>query len=171
MTSLLSEAPPHGAWVEWMDYPDCCLWAPSGTRGSTHAFCGPMVTLHVGTYAGSGGPGLVPVTLGRAGILTVGEAFPEAASASFGVHSARHGLTYVADEQDDGSITVLRRENGTFSRVARLDSGGAAPCYLALDGDETQLAVANYESGNVAVFELDSGGLPGPRSMFQSSGS
>jgi len=129
-----------------------------------------MVAFHIGTYAKDGGKGLVPVELDRDGAVA-GEPFTGAANASFGVHSIRHDLTYLVDEQEEGAITVLRRDDSGWQGAARVPSRGDAPCYLALDAAEARLAVANYASGNVALFDLGADGIPRVAGEFQSHGS
>lgn len=129
-----------------------------------------MAAFHIGTYAKDGGKGLVPVKLDQDGIVA-GEPFSGAANASFGVHSIRHELTYLVDEQEEGAITVLRRADSGWQGAARVPSRGDAPCYLALDAAEARLAVANYASGNVALFDLGQDGIPRAAGEFQSRGS
>jgi 6-phosphogluconolactonase len=129
-----------------------------------------MALLHIGTYAGSGGRGLVPVSLGEDGSLVAGEPYADAANASFAVSC--NGLVYAVDESDEGAINVLRREGDSWSRLARVTSGGVAPCYVTISPDEQRLAVANYESGSAALYRLDSEGLPqAPPAVFQNVGS
>lgn len=130
-----------------------------------------MVAFHVGTYAKDGGRGLVPVELQRDGPVAAGEPFSGAANASFGVHSVRHQLTYLVDEQEAGALTTLRRDDNGWQSAARVPSRGEAPCYLALDAAEARLAVANYASGNVALFDLGVDGIPRAAGEFQSRGS
>ena len=129
-----------------------------------------MVALHVGTYANEGGRGLVPVTVDHRGLVVAGEPYSGAPNASFGVRSIRHGLTYVVDEREEGAITVLRRIDRAWTTVARIPCRGAAPCHLAFDNAETRLAVANYASGKVALFDLGADGIPRAAGEFQSRG-
>ena len=128
-----------------------------------------MTLLHVGTYEESGGRGLVPVELAADGALIPGEPFADAANASFGARGT--GLVYLVDEQDEGALNVLRREGGRWRRLARVPTGGAAPCYVALSADGRQLAVTNYASGSAALYRLDAEGLPQlPPAMFRNEG-
>lgn len=125
--------------------------------------------LHIGTYEKSGGRGLVPLTIAADGTMSAGEPFASAANASFGVRG--NGLVFLVDEQDEGAVNVLRPISGGWERVARVASGGKAPCYVALDRDARRLAVANYESGTAALYKLDASGLPrGEPAIFQSHG-
>ena len=128
-----------------------------------------MLTVHVGTYERNGGRGLVPVTVGEDGELVSGEPFAGAANASFGVRG--NGLVYLVDEQDEGALTVLRADKQGWRQVARVPTQGKAPCYVALNRDGTRLAAANYGSGSVALYALDSHGLPlGAGAVYQSRG-
>lgn len=129
-----------------------------------------MPILHIGTYDESGGQGLVPLAVGDDGSLTPGEAFAGAANASFAARG--NGLVYAVDEAEEGAINVLRSDGPDWKRLARVPSGGGAPCYVALSPDGRRLAVANYESGSAALYRLDAEGLPaGSAAMFRNEGS
>lgn len=128
-----------------------------------------MPLLHIGTYTESGGPGLVPLNLGEDGTLACGQAYAEAENASFA--ASGNGLTYLVDEREDGAINVLRREDDGWHRLARVPSGGAAPCYVTLAPDGRRMAVANYASGSAALYALDGNGLPvGLPALFHNAG-
>jgi 6-phosphogluconolactonase len=120
------------------------------------------VDLFAGGYNKEGGGGVLPLGY-DADIETwrTGAAVAGAPDASFGVHGSRLGLHYVVEEGSAGMIAVFRIMAGRWERVARLSSGGADPCHLALDRTQSVLAAANYSSGSVAVFALDRNtGLP-----------
>lgn len=124
---------------------------------------------HVGTYAQSGGTGLYPLTY-EDGRLELGQPYAQAPDASFGAFSRRFGLHYLLEEREEGAIRVMRREGSQWALVARVPSRGALPCYVSLDAGEEWLAVANYGSGSVALFRLDSAnGLPGEAVTVQSN--
>jgi 6-phosphogluconolactonase len=126
--------------------------------------------VHIGTYAASGGAGVVPLTILPGGTLRAGEPYRSALNASFAAGPAGSGLLYLVDEAA-GTIGVHRREAGHWRELARVPSGGSAPCYLSLDHEERVLAVANYESGHAALFELDRDGLPQePPDLFRAPG-
>ena len=92
-----------------------------------------MRTLWLGTYEKSGGRGLVPLEIPNDGRITAGEPITAAPNASFGVRG--DGLAYLVDEQDEGAISVLRETGEGWEAVARVPTGGSAPCYVALDRD------------------------------------
>ncbi|MBJ6123701.1 lactonase family protein [Sphingomonas mollis] len=115
--------------------------------------------LVVGTWSDVGGRGLYDVRLVD-GAWVVGDAFADAANASFGVHAPRHGLHYIVDEHA-GAIGVFQHDGRDWRRITTVDAWGTAPCHLALNGDRTLLAVANYGSGSVSLFRLNErDGLP-----------
>lgn len=126
----------------------------------------------VGTYADAGGEGLYPLLRRSDGGLEAGEPLPQAQNASFGVYSSRHRLHYLVDERDSGAVGAFRWNGHEIARLAAVPTGGARPCYVALDPGETALAVANYGSGSCAVLPLDLGtGLPtGERLVRENQG-
>ncbi|MEG3088885.1 lactonase family protein [Sphingomonas sp. PB4P5] len=131
-----------------------------------------VIELIVGTYTESGGQGLYPLSYAPAtDSWSVGT--PEAvfANASFGVRASANGLLYLVDEHA-GSVVACRRIADGWQRLAIATTGGAAPCHLALHPDGRWLAVANYESGSIAVLALDPAGLPhGPMALQRLDGS
>ncbi len=113
-------------------------------------------TLFVGTYANGGGPGLVPLTFDTArDRWTTGAPVAAIRNASFGV--AAGDLIYLVDEAA-GQVGIHAADS--LARLATIDSGGAAPCHLAIDPAARWLAIANYESGSVALVPLDEAGMP-----------
>lgn len=117
----------------------------------------PTAQLIAGTYAREGGAGVVPLIAGRAG-WTTGRAQAAIRNASFGVAAGRTGPRYLLDEQRQGMLGIYDRN---FRRLAAYPTLGADPCHAALSPDRSMLAVANYSSGDVAVWRLDPAtGLP-----------
>jgi 6-phosphogluconolactonase len=124
---------------------------------------GEGVALVAGSYAKAGGPGLLPFRL-EDGRLVAGEPIPAIANASAGLF--RDGRWYLVDEAA-GTVSVHDRD---WREVARIGSGGDAPCHLALDPAGGRLAVANYESGTVALFTLADGVPEGAPAIHQDRG-
>ena len=58
-------------------------------------------------------------------------------------------------------------KNGTLTLLNRLPSLGEDPCFLSFDGTGKFLFVANYTSGNVAVFPLLADGKLGEHTALQ----
>lgn len=115
----------------------------------------PPLCIGIGTYRGGGGAGIETLCLGADGSWRRGQPYAAAPNASFSVHSPRHGLHYIVDEADSGSIGVHRYTDRGWETLATIAVEGAAPCHIALDPTETRLAVANYASGSVTLLRLD----------------
>lgn len=72
--------------------------------------------------------------------------------------SVRHGLRYLLDEQQKGTMAVY---DASLRRLAVSSTMGADPCHIALSNDGRLLAAANYSSGSVVLWKLDpTTGLP-----------
>jgi 6-phosphogluconolactonase len=110
--------------------------------------------LFVGTYARSGGRGLVRIDRGEAGSLWPGEAVELIANASYVAYSPRYDIHYFVDE-GAGKISACRYDQGSWLLLRSVGSAGREPCFLALDPEEKRLAVANYGDGSVGLFTLD----------------
>src|SRR4051794_14479799 len=127
--------------------------------------------LHVGSYTSRGGAGVYALHLDADRFLRRG-VYSDAPDASWAVQSARTGLVYAVEEAKVGRISVHRLNGSGWERLARVETGGAEPCYLGLDRAERKLAVANYASGSIALFDLGEDGLPvGPAVVRAHAGS
>ncbi|HVZ30038.1 MAG TPA: lactonase family protein [Asticcacaulis sp.] len=95
-----------------------------------------------------------------------------APNASFGAYSPRFKRHYIVNEQDNGAIGVYQANgNGKMTLKGQVSSHGSNPCYISLDGTESYLAVANYNTGDIAVYALDKTGLPvEPATIKQNTG-
>jgi len=132
---------------------------------------------YVGTYAkqqgiADGGKGLYPLTFSRARkTWTLGDPDPAAQNISFGVYSPKHKLYYLLDEQADGKVGVYARNDKMWEKRREVSSRGDSPCYISIDAKEQMIGVANYNTGDVAFYQLDKGGLPiEPALIRQNSG-
>ena len=132
---------------------------------------------YVGTYASEGGPGVTTLSYSAAyDKWTEGKKpDPTVPNASYGVYSPKLKRHYVVNEQQNGLIGVYQvATNGSkWTKKGEVSSQGSSPCYISLDATESYLAVANYGSGNIAVYKLDAKtGLPlEPAIVKQNSGS
>lgn len=115
------------------------------------------MNLFVGTYA----IGLVPLIYRPAeDRLDLGDPLPAIENASYGDCDDVRDLHYLVNERDNGALGVWRRLGGEWHCLLTVSSGGAAPCFVSLDAERRQVAVANYKSGTIAIYRLDEFGLP-----------
>ncbi len=143
-----------------------------------------MTQLWIGTYpsAGAGTPvgrgeGIWSVDLDDAtGALSGARQVVETPSPSFLATSADGRVLYAGNEHADGTITAFEvtpgsegPDDGLVERASR-PSGGDDPCHLLVDG--TDLLVANYSSGTLAVIGLtpDAGLAPGGQVLGHAGG-
>lgn len=113
------------------------------------------VRLLVGTYQRLGGRGLISLQATDRQ-LAVGPAIADIADASFGLRVAP-GRYVFAVEQPRGKLTELHQEQGAWRSRPGGVTEGSAPCHLAMDMTGRHLAVANYESGSIALFRVEKG--------------
>lgn len=78
---------------------------------------------------------------------------------SFGLKSKN--IWYFVDEAKEGQLLTYSQSNkGELNFLQKISAAGSSPCYISKRKDGKYLAVANYSSGNLAVFALDKKGLP-----------
>ncbi len=136
----------------------------------SQAAAGDLV-FYIGTYGAAGASTLSYATAYDK--WTLGKADPTLVNASFGVYSPKAKRHYIVNEQDNGTIGVYQSNSqGKMSKKGEVSSHGKSPCYLSLDASEGYLAVANYGSGDIAVYKLDAKtGLPiEPATIKQNAG-
>ncbi len=69
-------------------------------------------------------------------------------------------VVYAVNEQDGGSVSVFQwSEGGTLDLVETKGSAGVHPCHISINADNNLVAVANYTSGDGAIFPLADGRL------------
>lgn len=90
---------------------------------------------------------------------------------SFAALNNTKTILYFVEEGREGQVRSFNRgsANAPITQINALSSQGENPCYLSLSPDELHLAVANYSSGNVAVFKLSEAGalIEGPTVLQQ----
>ncbi|RDE06493.1 lactonase family protein [Sphingomonas aracearum] len=128
-----------------------------------------MLRLIAGGYAEAGAKGLVELEF-RNGALAVSATLANVANVSAGLALPGSSRWWLVEERA-GQLVLLDGAEG-WRREAVLPSGGEGPCYLALSPDGRLLAVANYDSGTVALLPLAPDGSPaGPLARHQNHGS
>ena len=131
--------------------------------------------MYVGTYTDKGCKGIYayrfdPVT-GESKALGLSA---ETSNPSFLAVDPNHKYLYAVNETDnfnDGhtgavSAFAIDRDNGRLTFLQQVSSLGADPAHLSFDKTGHYLLVANYTSGNIAVFPVESDGRLGARSAF-----
>jgi 6-phosphogluconolactonase len=127
-----------------------------------------VIRLIAGGYAEAGSQGLYPLRLVD-GALHAEAPVPGIVNVSGGTRVVGSDRWFLVDER---AGEVLHVDAAADWRViARSPSGGKGPCHLALAPDARTLAVANYDSGDVAVLEIVEGGLVRPTAAHREAGS
>lgn len=126
-----------------------------------------MIRLIAGGYADAGAKGLYPLVLADGG-LSVGTPVPGIANVSAGVRCGG-GRWFLVDER--AGQVLLVDGAGEWQVIARGPSGGEGPCHLALAADGRSLAVANYDSGDVAVCTIAADNMPDVAATHREAGS
>ena len=109
-----------------------------------------MKRLIAGGYARAGAKGIVPLSLG-ANRLSATDPLAPFTGVSAGVQA--EGRWLIVDEEAS-RVRLVDPAQG-WRETASAPSGGDAPCHLAFAASHRLLAVANYESGSVALFRVD----------------
>ena len=90
------------------------------------------------------------------------------------LHPQGHVLYAVSEDLEAGQVSsfAIDEESGGLTFINRQPTHGTAPCHLAVEPGGNTLIVANYYSGNVAVYPLDASGAIGePVQNIQHHGS
>ena len=133
---------------------------------STAAYsASPSIKLIASGYTDKGGEGVYGLTFDAAtnqfGPLQL---LAKATNPSFGLKNKN--LWYFVSEATEGQLftysknKVSNNEKSELNFLQKVSVAGQSPCYISKRIDGKFLAVANYSSGNLAVFALDKKGLP-----------
>lgn len=121
---------------------------------------------YVGTYAEESEAGIYLCELELlSGKIRILQKQAGIANPSFLITDAKKLRLYTVSEQSEGQIAgyAIDSKEGSLTKMGdNVGTEGADPCHLALlPGTERHLLVANYFSGDVNVFALDTNGAPG----------
>jgi 6-phosphogluconolactonase len=131
--------------------------------------------LYVGTYTKGESKGIYAFRYdSKSGRLSSLGLVAETANPSFLAVDPTHKFLYAVNELQDykgaksGAITAyaIDRKTGKLSRLNEVASRGEDPCYISLDKTGKYVLVANYTSGNIAVFPVQKDGSLGEASAF-----
>lgn len=160
---LAYQAPHYFTWILCMVGLLFTLTAYSGPEQSSSPAKVPqkIIELVAGSYTSGDSRGIY-----RFSYNTQTQSFSQAVllsqleNPSFGTLSNDATRMYFVEEGPEGQVRSFKRnsESASITVINALSSQGENPCYLALSPNEQHLAVANYSSGNVAVFKLNAAG-------------
>lgn len=151
------------------------IWgSPASAEKINHSFNSAHFA-YVGTYNPNGeGVYLMKVdpSSGALSKVKVVSALPNAAQMAI---DKNNNVLYVASETSNyrggkhGSLAAYKidNNNGDLTLINQVDSEGAGPTYISLTPDNRHLLVANYFSGNIAVFPVDTKGIIGPATVVK----
>ncbi len=120
--------------------------------------------VYAGTYTREGSKGIYAfrfqTTNGKISPLGVAAETP---SPSFLTESADHRFLYAVNEDRDNSVSAFEIDarNGKLNFLNKVSAGGQGPCHLALDKTGKWLAVADYDSGHLALMPVGADGRLG----------
>ena len=122
-------------------------------------------TLYVGTYTQRDSQGIYIYRFDtESGALRRESVNPGLSNPSFlALHPSGKNLYAVNEDQEAGHVSsfAVNSESGGLTLLNRQPTYGSAPCHLAVEPEGNTLVVANYYSGNVAVYPLNADGSIG----------
>lgn len=124
---------------------------------------GESFELFIGTYTGQGSNGIYKTTFSSgSGQLSLPELLIETENPSFLALSANRSSVYTVNETQPGFMSVFTwNEEGTkLEQSQKISSEGDHPCFVEVNSENNLLAVANYSSGTIALYQLDPEGEP-----------
>ncbi len=66
--------------------------------------------------------------------------------------------TIISENDQGGLASLVKEEDGSYTRHAVVLAEGAAPCYVSYDAGRQFVYTANYHTGEVAVYKTDEQG-------------
>jgi len=131
--------------------------------------------VYVGTYTDKGSKGIYAFRFdpGSGESESVG-LVAETQNPSFLAVGRDSTFLYAVNEIDDfgavktGAISIfaIDKETAKLTPLQQVSSAGAGPAHISLDQTGHYVLVANYDSGNIAVFPVEKDGRLGSRTAF-----
>jgi 6-phosphogluconolactonase len=131
--------------------------------------------IYIGTYTAGTSKGIYRADWDPVhGVASNLELAAETSNPSFLAAAADHHCLYAVGEMSnvDGKGTgavsgfAINPTNGLLSPLNQVATGGSGPCHVSVDAAEKFLLVANYGSGSIAGFPIESDGLLGKAATF-----
>jgi 6-phosphogluconolactonase len=127
--------------------------------------------VYFGTYTGAKSQGIYVSRFDTAsGRLNAPALAAPSANPSYLALAPDHQFLFAVNETDHfngqagGAVSAFKLDpsTGKLEFLDQQSSGGSGPCHLAVDATGKFLVVANYDSGSVAAFPVQTGGFIGP---------
>lgn len=133
--------------------------------------------MYVGTYTNNGSKGIYAYRYSETGKLKLISLAAETENPSFLVADASGAHLYAVNElekyqeKSSGAVTAfaINRATRKLKELNKVASRGADPCFISFDRNRKYLLVANYTSGNVAVFPVSTDGKVGEASSVSNN--
>ncbi|MCB0665108.1 MAG: beta-propeller fold lactonase family protein, partial [Saprospiraceae bacterium] len=131
--------------------------------------------LLVGTYTGKGSDGIYSLDFDPAsGTLSNEKLLVHTNNPSFLTYDHSGNFVFSVNEGREGRVSSFKwnPDKSALMPVNEQSSEGSSPCSIELNGEGNLLAVANYGSGNVAVYTVnDDSRIHADPTVFQHEGS
>ena len=129
--------------------------------------------LLVGTYTSGGSEGIYVYQFNKTTGETKAISSVKSSNPSYLAVAPNQKFVYAVNSDDPGMVTAFQynKETGTLTKLNEVTSGGANPCYIAINKKGTNLVVGNYSAGNLAVIDVRENGLMNqPKQIIQHNG-
>lgn len=120
-----------------------------------------IMKLLIGTYTNKTSEGIYTLDFNvNDGTLSNKVLVAQSESPSFLAKSKDGNYVYAVNENNDGEVSSFKWNADRTKLIAinKLSTQGVHPCFLELNKVNNLLAVANYSSGNAAVFSINTDG-------------
>ena len=151
-----------------------CNTRPVEKKDNTSKNQPQTMKLYVGTNTGNGSEGIYLFTFDSdSGKLSNKQLAVKTSNPTYLVIDSARQFVYSVNEDDTGAVSSFRldQETGLLSFISRQPTQGAWPCYIDVNKGGDRLAVANYGTGNIAYYKLDSGQIEANPVIRQQEGS
>ncbi len=125
----------------------------------------------VGNYTSLGGPGVALCELEN-NALRLLDTNPDIGDPTYVILSADQKTVYASgSDENGGAVAAFDLSDGLLRFVSKQPTFGNAACHLTLSPDERYLYVANYLTGNLAVFPVSGTAIGACIQLIQHEGS
>ncbi|MEQ8413914.1 MAG: lactonase family protein [Imperialibacter sp.] len=138
----------------------CTQQKPQETEGQDDKMEAQTIDLLVGVYTGGGSNGIYQLQFNTAtGELSDSLLLVKTTNPSYLAISKDRQSVFSVNETQEGGVSSFSWDHGNnqLVEVSKLSTEGAHPCYVDISPSGRQIAVANYSSGNLAVYQLGEG--------------